>query len=53
MSEQAINDMIENANDELNAAMKVGDQERVQQMEAHLDDLHNDLNEFHHHEEMT
>lgn len=51
MSEQAINEMIENANDELNAAMKADDHEGVQRMEAHLDDLHNELNEFHRTEE--
>ena len=53
MSEQAINEMIENANDELNAAIRAEDQEGIQRMEAHLDDLHNDLNEFYRNEEMA
>ncbi|MCK5018053.1 MAG: hypothetical protein KAS32_13435 [Candidatus Peribacteraceae bacterium] len=47
MSEQALNEMIENANDELNSAMASNDQEGIQRMEAHLDDLHNELSEFH------
>lgn len=47
MSEQALNELIETAQDEFNKAVKANDTEGVLRMEAHLDDLYNELGEYH------